>query len=81
MQDTGGGLANVQNAYDYTTLRRPVYLNATSTLERRFRAVYVVECRPMTVSVGINMWRFQTFKAQVVDIANLLESLRFRLIT
>jgi hypothetical protein len=58
-----------------------VYLNATSTLERSFRAVCAVECRPMTVSAGINILRFQMFKLQVIDISNLLDSLRFRLMT
>ncbi len=62
-------------------LCKSVYLNATSTLERRFRAVSVVECRPKAVNAGINTLRYQTVIIQVVDIANLLESLRFRLIT
>jgi hypothetical protein len=58
-------------------VRKSVYLNATSTPERRFRAVCVVERRPTTVNARIITLRFQTFITQVIDIANLLKSLRF----
>jgi len=61
--------------------RESVYLNATSTLERRFCAVCAAETRPMKVNAGFNILRFQMFKLQVIDFINLLESLRFWLIT
>ncbi len=61
---------NGQNAYDFLIFRKSVYLNATSTLERCFRTVCVVECRPITVSVGIKILRFQTLIIQVTDISN-----------
>ncbi len=81
MQDGCGSLAIGQNAYDCRNFRKSVYLNATSTLERRFRAVCVVECRPMTANAGINILRYQMFNTQVTDFVNLLEPLRFWLIT
>jgi hypothetical protein len=61
--------------------RKSVYLNATSTLERRFRAICAAECRPMTVNAGFSILRFQMFNAQVVDFPNLLETSRFGPIT